>query len=55
MIADYLAKADPHSPVPTPVRRAIAWGRMPFEELLAELTHNNNEMQRLLVRGPIDK
>ncbi len=52
LIADYLAKADPHSPVPSLIRRAIAWGRMPFEELLTELTSNNNEMQKLLVRGP---
>ena len=52
LIADYLAKADPHSPVPSLIRRAIAWGKMPFEQLLGELTSNNNEMQKLLVRAP---
>ncbi|HEY0064726.1 MAG TPA: type VI secretion system protein TssA [Telluria sp.] len=50
VIADYLAKADPHSPVPSLIRRAISWGKMPFEQLLNELTVNNNEMQKLLQR-----
>lgn len=49
-IADFLAKADPHSPVPSLIRRSILWGRMPFQELLEELTKNNNEMHRLLLR-----
>lgn len=53
IIADYLAKADPHSPVPSLIRRAISWGKMPFEQLLVELTSNNNEMQKLLVRGQV--
>ncbi|NHZ66143.1 type VI secretion system protein TssA [Massilia genomosp. 1] len=53
IIADYLAKTDPHSPVPSLIRRAISWGRMPFEQLLGELTSNNNEMQKLLVREPV--
>jgi len=53
LVADYLAKADPHSPVPSLIRRAISWGKMPFEQLLEELTNNNNEMQKLLVREPI--
>jgi type VI secretion system protein ImpA len=51
LIADYLAKADPHSPVPSLIRRAVSWGKMPFDQLLDELTNNNNEMQKLLVRG----
>lgn len=53
VIADYLAHAEPHSPVPFLIRRAIGWGRMPFAELLEELTHNNNEMQTLLLRKPL--
>lgn len=54
VIADYLARTDPHSPVPSLIRRAISWGKMPFEQLLGELTNNNNEMQKLLVRGKIE-
>lgn len=54
VIADYLARTDPHSPVPSLIRRAISWGKMPFEQLLVELTNNNNEMQKLLVRGPLE-
>jgi len=54
LIADYLAKADPHSPVPSLIRRAVSWGKMPFEQLLKELTSNGNEIQKLLVRGPLE-
>jgi len=52
-VADYLETLEPHSPVPRLVRRAVAWGNMSFHQLLVELTHNNNEMQKLLVRGPV--
>jgi len=52
-LADYLETLEPHSPVPRLVRRAVAWGNMSFDQLLVELTHNNNEMQKLLVRGPV--
>jgi len=38
--ADYLFQAEPHSPVPYLVQRAIIWGQMPFHELLPELTRN---------------
>jgi type VI secretion system protein ImpA len=38
--ADYLFKAEPHSPVPYLVQRAIIWGQMPFHELLPELMRN---------------
>ena len=31
--ADYLIKAEPHSPVPYLVKRAVAWGNMSFGEL----------------------
>lgn len=37
LVADYLSEAEPHSPTPHLIRRAIAWGRMPFSELLNEL------------------
>jgi len=52
-LADYLEALEPHSPVPRLVRRAVAWGNMSFDQLLVELTHNSNEMQKLLVRGPV--
>jgi len=52
-LADYLETLEPHSPVPRLVRRAVAWGNLSFDQLLVELTHNNNEMQKLLVRGPV--
>jgi type VI secretion system protein ImpA len=49
-IADYLAQLEPHSPVPPLIRRAIEWGNMSFVDLMAELTSNNGELQRLLCR-----
>jgi type VI secretion system protein ImpA len=36
-IADFLARIEPHSPVPYLLRRAIAWGGMTLQELLPEL------------------
>ncbi len=51
-IADYLAQLEPHSPVPPLIRRAIEWGNMSFVDLMAELTSNNGELQRLLCRPP---
>jgi type VI secretion system protein ImpA len=38
--ADYLFRAEPHSPVPYLVQRAIIWGQMPFHELMPELMRN---------------
>lgn len=39
-IADYLAKIEPHSPVPFLLRRAIRWGSMRFSDLLPEMMSN---------------
>lgn len=40
MAADYLAKTEPHSPVPLLVRRAVAWGKLDLAGLVAELVHD---------------
>ncbi|GGC13531.1 type VI secretion system protein TssA [Pseudoduganella buxea] len=53
-VADYLAATEPHSPVPALLRRAVRWGALPFEALIAELTYNNNEIGQLLLRAPLD-
>lgn len=55
VVADYLSRTEPHSPVPALLRRAIEWGQMPFADLMDELTHNNNEMQTLLLRKPLPR
>ena len=34
--ADYLLRAEPHSPAPYLVKRAVTWGRMPLQDLLKE-------------------
>ncbi|MDF1750242.1 MAG: type VI secretion system protein TssA [Alphaproteobacteria bacterium] len=46
--ADYLMRAEPHSPVPYLVKRAVAWGNMSFGELLVELIDGGGDHQRIL-------
>jgi type VI secretion system protein ImpA len=50
-IADYLARIEPHSPVPLLLRRAIRWGSLDFNDLLAEMIRSPQgieEVQELL-------
>jgi type VI secretion system protein ImpA len=49
--ADYLLYAEPHSPTPYLVKRAVEWGTMSLPELLQEIVRNEgelNEIDRLL-------
>jgi type VI secretion system protein ImpA len=46
-VAEFLVRSDPHSPVPYLVSRAVAWGRMPLQELLAELVRNSGELTEI--------
>ncbi|UTH75140.1 type VI secretion system protein TssA [Chromobacterium sp. IIBBL 290-4] len=46
-IADYLARTEPHSPVPYLIQRAVEWGDKPLRELLAELLDSDTESRRL--------
>lgn len=43
-IAAFLRRAEPQSPVPYLIERAVSWGRMPFDRLLQELI--KDEMTR---------
>ena len=36
LIAEYLARTEPHSPVPYLIRRGVEWGNKPLSELLGE-------------------
>ncbi len=50
-VADYLSRAEPHSPTPYLLRRAISWGRMSLPELLQELMEDDGgrrTVQKLL-------
>ena len=49
-IADYLATIEPHSPVPSLIRRAVELGGLSFDQLMAELMRNNGELQKILCR-----
>jgi type VI secretion system ImpA family protein len=42
--ADFLSRTEPHSPTPYLIRRAVAWGAMPFDKLLTELVSNRGEL-----------
>ena len=47
LIADYLARTEPHSPVPYVIRRAVEWGNQPLSDLLDELISADSEARRL--------
>ncbi|WP_296218666.1 type VI secretion system protein TssA [Pseudomonas sp. UBA2684] len=47
LIADYLAKTEPHSPVPYLIKRAVEWGNKPLNELLTELISADSEARRV--------
>ncbi|KJK02758.1 type VI secretion protein [Pseudomonas sp. 21] len=48
-IAEYLARTEPHSPVPYIIRRAVEWGGMPLSALMDELVHADPEARRVWV------
>jgi len=45
--ADYLARTEPHSPVPHLIRRAIGWGSLSLEELLPELVRDSAQLAEI--------
>ncbi|MGA8134273.1 MULTISPECIES: type VI secretion system protein TssA [Pseudomonas] len=47
LIADYLARTEPHSPVPYVVKKAVEWGNKPLNELLSELISSDAEARRV--------
>lgn len=47
VIASYLARTEPHSPVPYLIRRGVEWGNKPLSELLGELISADAESRRL--------
>lgn len=42
--AEYLSRTEPHSPTPYLVRRAIAWGSMPLDEVLREVVDRRDAL-----------
>lgn len=42
LVADYFRKTEPHSPVCGALERVVRWGRMPFQDLMAELIQDAN-------------
>ncbi|MBK8207950.1 MAG: type VI secretion system ImpA family N-terminal domain-containing protein [Planctomycetes bacterium] len=47
-VADYLRKTEPHSPVSYLVNRAVKWGDMPLESVLAELVKNTDVRKQIM-------
>jgi type VI secretion system protein ImpA len=52
--ADYLQRTEPHSPVPSIVRRGIAWGEMSAADLYAELFKKSWDIFSLLGIQPTE-
>ncbi|MCP4923630.1 MAG: type VI secretion system protein TssA [bacterium] len=46
--ADFLAQTEPHSPTPYLVRRAISWGGMSLDEVLADMTQEAGDITHYL-------
>lgn len=46
--ADFLAETEPHSPTPYLVRRAISWGGMSLDEVLADMTQEAGDITHYL-------
>lgn len=42
--AEYLSQLEPHSPVPHLIKRAVAWGNLPFSDLIRELVQDRNSV-----------
>lgn len=47
LISQYLARIEPHSPVPYLIDRAVEWGHMPLRELLGELVNADVDTRRI--------
>lgn len=47
LIADYLQRVEPHSPVPYLLQRAHVWGHTPLPELLGELINGDDAARKL--------
>jgi type VI secretion system protein ImpA len=47
VIAKYLKRVEPHSPVSYLIERAVRWGRMPLESWLNEVIQNDDLLKRL--------
>jgi len=45
--ADYLLRAEPHSPTPYLVKRAVEWGNMSLPELLQQIVRNEGEFTEI--------
>ncbi|MFC0401967.1 type VI secretion system protein TssA [Paraburkholderia rhizosphaerae] len=48
LVADYLARHEPHSPTPYLVRRAVGWGQMSLPELMREIVREEGDLSRYL-------
>jgi len=47
-VADYLMRAEPHSPAPYVLRRVLAWSNMPLQEVLLEMASGRNDLASIL-------
>jgi len=52
LAANYLLETEPHSPVPYLVQRAISWGQMPLNQVMAELLNDDRSRVFNLLKLP---
>jgi type VI secretion system protein ImpA len=45
-VAAFLEKAEPHSPTPYLVKRAVTWGRMSLADLMQEVVREEGDISR---------
>jgi type VI secretion system protein ImpA len=48
IVADYLARHEPHSPTPYLLRRAVGWGQMSLPDLMREIVREEGDLSRYL-------
>jgi type VI secretion system ImpA family protein len=46
--ADFLRRAEPHSPVPYLIDRAVGWGEMPFRDVLKDVLRDEKAFKNIL-------
>jgi type VI secretion system protein ImpA len=47
-IANFLLRAEPHSPTPYLIRRAVKWGKLTLPQLMAEIMREEGDLNKIM-------
>jgi type VI secretion system protein ImpA len=47
-IANFLLNAEPHSPTPYLIRRAVKWGKLSLPQLMAEIMREEGDLNKIM-------